>query len=209
MGVIYSDDLLNIIESQSTNNLRTFAGISEEEDATDSAIQKVKYRYKWLIINLATAFLAAFTIGLFENTIAKLTLLVIYMPIVAGMGGNSGTQTLAIMVRGLTINEINKENTKKIILNEMLAGLINGLINGTIVAIIAILWNQNALLGLIVAISMVVNLIIAGLFGSIIPLIMKKLDKDPASSATIFITTATDVCGFFIFLGLAEIFLTK
>ncbi len=207
MGVIYTDDILSIIENASTNNLRNFAGVSEEEDVLDNAIIKVKNRYKWLIINLGTAFLAAFIIGLFENTIAKLTLLAIYMPIVAGMGGNSGTQTLAVMVRGLTLKEVNKKTAKNVILNEMLAGGINGIINGIIVAIIAVLWNKNPLLGAIIGISMIINLIIAGLFGSIIPIIMNKLGKDPASSATIFITTATDVFGFFIFLGLADIFL--
>ncbi len=207
LGVIYSDDILRLIEKQSANNLRDFAGVSEEEEVLDSALVKVKNRYKWLIINLATAFLAASVVSLFKETISAFILLAVYMPIVAGMGGNAGTQTLAVVVRGLALKEINLKTGKKVIINEMFAGGINGVINGVLVAAIAILWNKSPVLGLIVGIAMVTNLIIAGFFGAIIPLIMKKLGKDPASSATIFITTATDVFGFFVFLGLATIML--
>ena len=139
--------------------------------------------------------------------ISAFVLLAVYMPIVAGMGGNAGTQTLAVVVRGLALKEIGSKKAKKIIINEVIAGAINGTINGVIVAVVAILFNKNPLFGLIVGIAMVINLIVAGFFGTIIPLIMKKLKKDPASSATIFITTATDVFGFFVFLGLASILL--
>jgi magnesium transporter len=128
------------------------------------------------------------------------------MPIVAGMGGNAGTQTLAVVVRGLALKEINPNTTKRIIINEVLAGGINGIISGVLVAIAAFLWNNNPVLGLIVGLSMIINLIISGFFGAITPLIMKKLGKDPASSATIFITTATDVFGFIVFLGLATLY---
>ncbi len=207
LGVIYSDDVLKLVEKQSTNNLRDFAGVSEEEDVLDSALTKVKNRYKWLIINLATAFLAASVVSLFQKTISAFVLLAVYMPIVAGMGGNAGTQTLAVVVRGLTLKEINLKTGKKVIINEILAGGINGIINGVLVAAVAILWNKSPMLGLIIGLAMIINLIIAGFFGAIIPLIMKRLGKDPASSATIFITTATDVFGFFVFLGLATIML--
>ncbi|OYT42880.1 MAG: magnesium transporter [Candidatus Aenigmarchaeota archaeon ex4484_56] len=207
LGVIYSDDILKLIEKHSTNHLRKFAGVSKEEDVFDSPLTKVKNRYKWLIINLGTAFLAASVVAFFEKTIAAYTLLAVYMPIVAGMGGNAGTQTLAVMVRGLALKEIELETSKKVIINETIAGGINGLINGSIVAIVAFLFNKNPLLGFVVGIAMIINLVIAGLFGGIVPLIMKKLGKDPASSATIFITTATDVCGFFAFLGLASLIL--
>lgn len=207
LGIIYSDDILKLIEKQSINHLREFAGVSEEEYVLDSAIMKVKHRYKWLIINLATAFLAASVVGFFQKTISTFVLLAVYMPIVAGMGGNAGTQTLAVVVRGLALKQIELKTAKRVIINEIIAGGINGFINGILVSAVAFLWNKSPMLGLIIGLAMIINLIIAGFFGTIIPLIMKQLGKDPASSATIFITTATDVCGFLIFLGLATIIL--
>jgi magnesium transporter len=129
------------------------------------------------------------------------------MPIVAGMGGNAATQTLAIMVRGLTLKEVSYKNIKKVIFNEVLAGFLNGLLNGFFVGIVALLFNHSAMLGIVIGLSMILNLVIAAFFGAIIPLIMKGLGKDPATSSSIFITTATDVCGFLSFLGLATILL--
>lgn len=205
MGLIYSDDILRVIDEHPSKDLFDFAGVSREEDVYDSVFSKVKHRYKWLILNLATAFLAASVVSLFQNTISSFVLLAVYMPIIAGMGGNTGTQTLAVMVRGIALKEIELNTGMKVILKEMGSGVINGIIIGVIVTIIATIFNQNPLLGLIVGISMVINLSIAGLFGSTIPLVMKKLGKDPATSAAIFITTATDLFGFFIFLGLASI----
>ncbi|NOX71732.1 MAG: magnesium transporter [Candidatus Micrarchaeota archaeon] len=207
LGVIYSDDVLRIIQKHPADNLYDFAGVSDEEDVFDPPLKKVKYRYKWLIINLATAFIAASVVSLFQDTISAFVLLAVYMPIVAGMGGNAGTQTLAVFVRGIALKEIELSKAREVIGKEMTAGAINGAINGTLVAIIATLWNKSPLLGLIIAIAMMTNLVIAGFFGALIPLIMKRLGKDPASSATIFITTATDVCGFFVFLGLATLLL--
>ncbi|MCD6528249.1 magnesium transporter [bacterium] len=207
LGVIYSADILKLINKQSSQDLFSFAGVSKEEDIYDSALTKIKNRYKWLIINLGTAFLAASVVGLFQETISKYVLLAVYMPIIAGMGGNAATQTLAVTVRGLTLGEIKLKTARQAIINETIAGAANGIINGIIVAATAMIFNKNPLLGLIVASAMVINLIIAGLFGVIVPLIMKRLGKDPASSATIFITTATDVCGFFSLLGLATLIL--
>lgn len=203
LGIIHSDDVLRYISKRSTRDLYGFAGVNREEDVLDSAWMKVKYRYKWLIINLGTAFMAAGVVGLFEDTISRVVLLAIYMPIVAGMGGNAGTQTLAVVVRGLVMKEVDLKTIRPVIINEVMAGAINGLINGVIVAVIAVVWNKNPIFGLVIGLAMVINLIIAGFFGAIIPVIMKSLKKDPASSATIFITTATDVFGFFTFLGLA------
>ncbi len=204
LGIIYSSDMLRLI-NHSVSDLSSFAGVKEEEDIYDSALEKVKNRYQWLIINLGTAFLAASVVGLFQGTISKFVLLAVYMPIVAGMGGNAATQTLAVVVRGLALREIELKTARKAIINEIIAGAINGLINGVIVAFVATFFNKSPLLGLVVGLAMVINLVIAGIFGTIVPLIMKKLGKDPASSATIFITTATDVCGFFSFLGLASL----
>ncbi|MDD3175003.1 MAG: magnesium transporter [Candidatus Nanoarchaeia archaeon] len=207
LGIIYSDDVLRVMHKTSVKHLGDFAGVNEEEEVIDGPLTKVKFRYKWLIVNIFTTFLAAGVISLFEGTIASFTLLAVYMPIVAGMGGNVGTQALAVAVRGIALKELDWSNGRKVIFNEMLAGIINGVITGTLIALLAIFWNQNVLIGVILGISIVVNLLIAGIFGSTIPLIMKSLGKDPATSATIFITTATDVFGFLVFLGLATIFL--
>jgi len=207
LGIIYNSDISKLIEKQSAKSLRKFAGIHREEDVDDPAVTKVYYRYKWLIINLFTAFLAASIVGMFEDTISKMVLLAAYLPIVAGMGGNAATQTLAVTVRGLALNEVKKDNAKKIIFNEMLAGVINGAITGLVAGIIAFLWDQSYLLGLVLGLSMIINLLVAGFFGTLIPLVMQKLGKDPASSATIFITTATDVFGFLAFLGMAKMIL--
>lgn len=207
VGIIYSDDVLRLLHKHSLKHLGKFAGVSEEEDVLDSFKFKVKYRYKWLIINLFTMFLAASVVNLFKETIAAYTLLVIYMPIVAGMGGNAGTQTLAVMVRGIALKQVDLKIGKQVIFKEMIAGLFNGLITGLIISLVAYLWHKNVLIGLVLGLSVIINLIVAGLFGSVIPLIMKSLGKDPATSATIFITTATDVFGFFAFLGLATLVL--
>lgn len=204
LGVIHSDDLLGLIDKRTANDLYGFAGVSKEEDALDGVGAKVKNRYLWLMINLGTAFLAASVVGLYEDTISKFTLLAVYMPIVAGMGGNAATQTLAVAVRGLVMHEIDLQHSLKFVFREFGAGVINGLINGLIVAAVAVLINKNPMLGLVLALAMIGNLIIASVAGAIIPLIMKRLGKDPATSATIFITTCTDVGGFFIFLSLAQ-----
>ncbi|MFB6186637.1 MAG: magnesium transporter [Halobacteriaceae archaeon] len=207
LGIIHAEDLLRIIEEEAGDTLYEFTGVQREESVLDSPLSKVRYRYKWLIINLGTAFLAAGAVGLFEDTIAAFTLLAVYMPVVAGMGGNAGTQSMAVAVRGLALGHISLATGSRSIMNEVIAGGVNGAITGVLVAIIATVFNQNPLLGLVLGISMIINLVIAGFFGTIIPLILDRIGKDPATSATIFITTATDVLGFFVFLGLAQIVL--
>lgn len=207
IGIIYSDDALALFGNKPAESLYDFAGVADTERSFDSIGSKVKNRYKWLIINLGTAFLAAAVVGLFEETLSQLVVLAIYMPIVAGMGGNAATQTLAVIVRGIAVGEITLKSGFPTIFKEAGAGLANGVITGVIVAIVATLWNGDPLLGLVLAVAMVFNLVVAGFFGAFIPLAMKAMGKDPATSATIFITTATDVFGFFVFLGLATIVL--
>lgn len=207
LGIIHSSEILKFIDKNSLPDLYGFAGVDREESVLDNALTKVKYRYKWLIINLGTAFLAASVVGLFSDTISRFTLLAVYMPIVAGMGGNAGTQALAVAVRGLVLKEVELKTSRQLIINEMISGGVNGVINGVLVALVATFINQSPALGLVIGIAMIINLINAGLFGALVPMIMKSLGKDPASSATIFITTATDVIGFFVFLGLASIIL--
>jgi magnesium transporter len=206
-GIIHAEDILHLIDKQASKSLRKFAGINKNESICDNALSKVKYRYGWLIVNLGTAFMAAAVVGLFENTITRIVALAAFLPIVAGMGGNAATQTLAVTVRALSLDEINNDNFKKILKQESIAGIINGAITGSIAAVIAILLGQTPLLGAVLFIAMILNLFVAGFFGAVIPLFMKKMGKDPASSATIFITTATDVFGFLAFLGLATLIL--
>lgn len=207
LGILYSDDVLRVIREQEAATLYDFAGVRNEETVFDSIKTKVKFRYKWLIINLGTAFLAAATINLFNETISKYVLLAVYMPIVAGMGGNSATQTLAVLVRGISLDQIDLKTSLPALKKEVGAALVNGIINGLLVASIVVLFNRDLKLALVLAIAMIINLLVAGFFGTLIPLIMARLGKDPAASATIFITTATDVLGFLAFLGLATIIL--
>jgi len=203
IGIIYSDDVLKLLQNKEGSSLYDFAGIRKEESVTDSAKRKVKNRYRWLIINLATAFLASFVVSQFRDTLETYVLLAVYMPIVAGMGGNAATQTLAVLVRGISLKQIELKTAIKPLLNELRASLVNGIINGVLVAAVVIALNRDFKIAMILAMAMVVNLMVAAFFGTLVPLIMSKLGKDPAASATIFITTATDVLGFLVFLGLA------
>jgi magnesium transporter len=208
VGIIYSDDILQLIEKEQGSSLYNFAGIKQEESVTDSARSKVNNRYRWLIINLATAFLASFVVSLFSKTLDKYVLLAIYMPIVAGMGGNAATQTLAVQVRGISLKQIDLSNAWLSLRNELGAGLINGIINGIIVFTVVMVVNHDFGIALVLGLAMIINLLVASTFGTLVPLIMKRLGKDPATSATIFITTATDILGFLAFLGLATVLLS-
>lgn len=207
VGIIYADDVLRLFRDAPAESLYNFAGVDNAEHVSDRVLSKVENRYKWLLINLGTGFLAAYIVSLFENTINEYVLLAVYMPIVAGMGGNAATQTLAVMVRGIAMGEVNIRTIKKPLIREVGAGALNGFIVGVVVAFVASFVNHSPLFGLVIAVSMMVNLIVAGLFGALIPVVMKYFGKDPATSATIFITTATDVFGFFTFLGLATLLL--
>jgi len=207
IGVIHATDLLKIMQQEATEDLYQFAGVHPEEKAVEPIRTAVNNRYKWLLVNLATAFVAAAVVSLFEDTLARIVVLAAYMPIVAGMGGNAGTQTLAVVVRGIATGEIDKGEGKKVVIKEIGAGIINGLIVGVFVSIIAFLWHGSIYLGLVLAVAMVVNMLAAGLFGTIIPLTLQRMNLDPAVSSSVFLTTVTDVLGFFVFLGLASIFL--
>lgn len=207
MGIIYTDDILRTLRAREASSLYDFAGLRKEETIYDSMRYKVQSRYKWLIINLGTAFIAALTVGLFDETISKYVLLAVYMPIVAGMGGNAATQTLAVMVRGISLKQLDARTVWRTLKNELGAGLVNGIINGLIITGIVMFKDGDMRIALILASAMVINMLIAAFFGTLVPLVMKRLGKDPAASATIFITTATDVFGFLAFLGLATLLL--
>lgn len=207
MGIIYSDDIIKLMQETEASTLYDFAGIHQEETVSDSARLKVKNRYRWLVINVFTAFLAAFTVSRFEGILNEYVLLAAYMPIVAGMGGNASMQTFAVLVRGISLGQIDLASATRTLRNELGAAFINGLIIATLVSSIAIVLNGNPQIGLVLALAMIINLTVAAFFGTLVPLVMNKLGKDPATSASIFITTATDVLGFLAFLGLATIIL--
>lgn len=205
LGYIELDTLIRIADKKNQEEVFKFAGVSKEEDIFDSIFSKIKSRYLWLILNLFTAFLAAAVIGFYEDTLSKLVLLAVYLPIIAGMGGNAATQTLAVVIRGIAVHEIDRSKRFRIIFNEVMAGLFNGIINGILIGLIAYLFNGMYLLGVAVFLSMIVNLVVAGFFGTIVPFILKRFKIDPATAATVFVTTATDLFGFFVFLALAEL----
>lgn len=204
LGVVYADDVIDIIGAAPATSLFSFAGVESSERPFDNAYSKVRRRHRWLILNLATAFLAGSVVAMYESTLSQVAILAMYMPIIAGMGSNAATQTLAVMVRGIAIGDISLANCRRALLNETTAGLINGLIVGAIVAFVAYIFDHTLLLGLVAGISVVSSLVIAAVSGTLIPLGLKKYGKDPATSATIFITTGIDVLGFLIFFGLAS-----
>ena len=206
VGVITVDDVIDVIKDEATEDLYRLAGVSSDERVFTPASESLRKRMPWLIVNLVTAFLAAAVVGLFEPTIGAWTALAVFMPIVAGMGGNAGTQTLTVIVRGIALGELTWSNSRKALAKEVLIGIGNGLVLGTIAAVVASVRNGDPRLGIILAIAMVINLFVAGLAGTLIPLGLKALKVDPALASAVFITTFTDVCGFASFLGLATLF---
>ena len=207
MGRITSDDILDVIEENATEQMYQLAGVNQDAEHDDKIIITAKKRAIWLFLNLGTAIMASFVIGMFDETIKALIPLAILMPIVASMGGNAGTQTLAVMVRQLALGDIDKENARDAIRKEILISIFNGVLFATIMGIIAYFWFDMIVLGIVIAISMLINLFMAGFFGASIPLVLKKLDIDPAVGSTVLLTTVTDIVGFFSFLMLAKIFI--
>lgn len=207
IGRITSDDILDVIEQNATEQMYQLAGVNEEYEHEDNLLTTAKKRGIWLFINLGTAVLASLVIGLFDQTIQQYVALAILMPIVASMGGNAGTQTLAVMVRQLALGEIDYDNSKDAIKKEVFISVVNGFIFALIIGLIASVWFSTAMLGVVIALSMVINLFSAGFFGASIPLVLKKFDIDPAVGSTVLLTTVTDIVGFFSFLGLAKVIL--
>ncbi len=207
IGRITSDDILDVIEQNATEQMYQLAGVNEDFESDDDLINTAKKRALWLFLNLGTAILASLVIGIFDETIQSFVALAILMPIVASMGGNAGTQTLAVMVRQLALGDIELENAKDAVKKEVFISLVNGLLFALIMGLIAWFWFDTKLLGLVIAMSMIINLFSAGFFGASIPLILKKLDIDPAVGSTVLLTTVTDIVGFFSFLMLAKLIL--
>lgn len=204
-GVIRHKILIETIQEKAASDLQKLVGVRKEERALSPVSESVKKRLPWLQINLLTAFLAAFVVGLFEGLIAKYTALAILLPVVAGQSGNTGAQALAVTMRGLFLREITTQQWWRIISKETYTGLINGLAIAITTSLAVYIWSASLGLCAIIFLSMVASMVIAGIAGAAIPIILSKAGMDPASSSSIILTTVTDVCGFFSFLGIATL----
>ena len=205
VGMITSDDILTVVKEEAEEDVLRLAGVGDEE-ITDSILRKTKRRFNWLLLNLFTALLATWVISKFGATIQQMVALAFLMPIVASMGGNAGMQTLAVTVRAIATKELSSENFTKIVSKEFVIGILNGIIFAIITGIIVQLWFREINLTIIIAVSMVLNMIVAGLFGILVPVSLKKFNIDPAIASSVFVTTITDVIGFLSFLGIAAYF---
>ena len=205
VGMITSDDVLTVLKEEAEEDALRLAGVGDEV-ITDGVIKKTKRRFNWLLLNLFTAVIASMVIGFFQDDIKKVVALAVLMPIVASMGGNAGMQTLTVTIRSLATNELTKNNFTQNVLKEFSIGILNGVIFAIISAVVVQFWFNDSTLSLIISISMVLNMIVAGLFGILVPISLKKLNIDPAIASSVFVTTITDVIGFLSFLGVGAYF---
>ena len=205
VGMITADDIVTVVQEEAEEDVLRLAGVGDEE-ITDSVFIKTKRRFSWLLLNLFTALLATWVISIFGATIEQMVALAFLMPIVASMGGNAGMQTLAVTIRAIATKELSSGNFNNIVMKEFLIGILNGIIFAIITAVIVQLWFENLNLTLIISISMILNMIVAGLFGIMVPVSLKKFNIDPALASSVFVTTITDVIGFLSFLGIGSYF---
>ena len=206
IGVITADDIVDVIQEEAEEDIKLLGGVGDE-NITDNPIKSSRGRFSWLFINLLTAVLASLVIGLFDATIKEMVALAVLMPIVASMGGNAGTQTLTIAVRSISTRDLVPLNYRRIINKEIIVSFYNGVLFALIAGFFGWFWFNNISLGVVLALAMILNIVIAGLSGILIPIGLSKLGIDPAIASTVFLTTITDVVGFFSFLGLAALFL--
>ena len=204
LGRITYDDIHDYIQESATEQIYNLAGVDDESEEDDTLFKAGRGRAVWLGVNLLTALFSSSIIGLFDETIAAYVALAVFMPIVASMGGNTGTQALAVTVRRLALGEIEFKDAKSVLKREVTISLVNGLIFGAIMGVIAAVWFDKGMLGVVISLSMVTNLFFAGFFGTIIPLTLRRFNIDPAVGSAVILTTFTDAIGFFSFLGLAK-----
>ena len=205
VGMITSDDILTVLKEEAAEDVLRLAGVGDEM-ITDSILKKTKRRFNWLLLNLFTALLATWVISKFGATIEQMVALAFLMPIVASMGGNAGMQTLAVTIRAIATKELSSENFNKIVTKEFVIGILNGIIFAIITGLIVQLWFKEMNLSILIAISMILNMMVAGLFGILVPVSLKKFKVDPAIASSVFVTTITDVIGFLSFLGIGAYF---
>ena len=203
VGMITADDVVTVVQEEAEEDVLRLAGVGDEE-ITDSVMLKTKRRFNWLLLNLFTALLATWVISNFGASIEQMVALAFLMPIVASMGGNAGMQTLAVTIRAIATKELSKTNFNRVVGKEFLIGILNGIIFAIITAVIVQLWFKQINLSLLIGVSMILNMIVAGLFGILVPVSLKKLNVDPALASSVFVTTITDVIGFLSFLGLGS-----
>ena len=205
VGVITVDDIVDIIEQKAEEEIKALGGVSGEEELSDTVWTIARGRFNWLLVNLATAFLASSVLGLFEGQLEKMVALAVLAPIVASQGGNAATQTMTVAVRALATRELSQANAWRIIVREGLVGMLNGLAFAVITGLAAYAWFRVPDLGLVIGLAMVCNLLAGALGGILIPLVLDRWRADPAVSSGVFVTTVTDVVGFFSFLGIATL----
>jgi len=203
VGIITIDDAMTVMDEEHEEDILRLAGVGEESSLSDSVIRTTRQRLPWLAVNLVTAILASIVISLFEVTIQQFVALAVLMPIVASMGGNAGTQSLTVAVRAIATKDLTGSNVWRVIRREILVGAINGAVFAILMGIVGLIWFDSLVLAYVIAVAMVVNLVVAGLAGTGIPIVLEKLNIDPALASGAFVTTVTDVVGFFAFLGLA------
>ena len=206
VGIITVDDVIDVIKDEATEDIYRLAGVSGDERAFAPAGESLRKRLPWLGINLVTAFLAASVVWQFEGTIGLFPVLAVFMPIVAGMGGNAGTQTLTVIVRGIALGELTWSNARKALVKEALVGIGNGVVLGAAAAVVVWMVRGNPMLGLLLGVAMIINMFVAATAGTLVPLGLRAANVDPALASSVFITTMTDMFGFFSFLGLATVF---
>jgi magnesium transporter len=204
LGCVTFDDVSDVVEAENTEDILRFGGVSSSEELRGTWAMAVRSRLPWLGVNLVTAFVAGAVVLSQQEVVSRIVLLAAYMPIIAGMGGNAGTQALAVTVRGLALGLIPASEAARVITKEMLAGLVNGLAVGMVTGVMALLLGHGAKLGLVVFLAMSGNLLVAGFAGAFIPVLLERFKVDPAIASSIFVTTFTDVCGFSLLLGLAS-----
>ncbi len=207
LGRITIDDVVDVIRDEGEHSLLSMTGLDEEEDMFAPVTVSARHRGVWLGINLLTAFIASWVIGLFQDTIDKVVALAVLMPIVASMGGIAGSQTLTLVIRGIAVGKIGDSNARKLLYKELAVGLLNGVAWSLVVAAITMLWFGDYRIAGVIAVAIVVNLVFAALAGATIPMLLRKLGADPALGGSVLLTTVTDVVGFMAFLGLASFFL--
>ena len=205
VGMITADDVVTVVQEEAEEDVLRLAGVGDEE-ITDSVMLKTKRRFNWLLLNLFTALLATWVISNFGASIEQMVALAFLMPIVASMGGNAGMQTLAVTIRAIATKELSKSNFNRVVGKEFLIGILNGIIFAVITAVIVQLWFKQINLSFLIGVSMILNMIVAGLFGILVPVSLKKINIDPALASSVFVTTITDVIGFLSFLGLGSIY---
>jgi len=206
LGVVTADDIMEVLQEEAEEDIHRLGGVGDES-ITDTVFRTTRNRFIWLLVNLATAILASLVISLFDATIEQMVALAVLMPIVASMGGNAGTQSMTVAVRALATHDLGPVNASRVISREALVGLFNGVVFAIIMGAVAYFWFGSDQLGMVIAAAMVINMVVAGLFGILVPIALDALDIDPAVSSSVFVTTVTDVVGFFSFLGLAALWL--